>query len=70
MTDCSEDALGVRARQYQLVVLDFWKWLVEMMQQRLPFLILRRLAKALGMIFQRVPLDQQDVPVAVLHTFL
>ena len=49
--------------KYRLIVLHRWKRFIEMMQQPFPFLILRRLPKALRMIFKGLPVDQKDVAV-------
>ena len=52
------------------VMLDAGKGLVEMMQQRAPFLVLRGLPKALGVVFQGLPIDQQGILRWVLQAAL
>jgi hypothetical protein len=42
--------------------------IVEVMQEGLPFLISRRGAEADGMVFERLPMDEQDISVGVLET--
>jgi len=39
--------------------------IVEVVEQRLPLLILRGAAKSLGMILEPLPVDQQQVAVGI-----
>lgn len=54
---CGPKSLHRRAA----IVFDGWKRLIEMMQQRPPLLIARRLAKPLRMIFQLLPARQKEI---------
>src|SRR5262245_54278842 len=50
------------------VVLDLGKRVVEVMQERAPALVRRRLAKALGVALERVPPHEQEVAIRFLDT--
>ena len=53
-----------------LIMLDRRERLIKMMQQPLPFQVLRRSAKTFRVILQPPPLDQQQVSVFVFNTAL
>src|SRR5689334_22367266 len=61
---------ALRARTDRSIVLDRRKRIVEVVQKPLPILILRRLTEANGMVFERLPIDEQDVAVRHLDTAL
>ena len=54
----------------QLVVLNRWEWIVEVVQKCLPFLIFFGAAKTDRMRLQGFPLNKQDVPVPGLQAVL
>lgn len=51
-----------------LIVKHRWKWVIEMMQQRPPPLVLGRLAKAFFMCGDAVPPHQQQIMALALET--
>ena len=46
------------------------EWVVEVVEQAAPFLVLGRASEALGVVFQGLPVDQEDVPVGLLEALL
>jgi len=51
-----------------LVVRDYGKWFIEVMQQPLPFSVVFRFAKAHFMRFDRLPVYEQHVLVFAFNT--
>ena len=67
---CAQSDAGVVTRSGAIdlpVVLDRRERVVEVVQQPLPLVILRRATESLGVIFQGVPLHQQEVGVRALE---
>src|SRR5437588_12149522 len=54
-------AVSRRGRD-RLEVLDGREGVVEVVEQRAPLLVLGRPAEAFGVVFEAVPLDQQQIP--------
>jgi hypothetical protein len=46
------------------------KGIVKMMEQLLPFLIGLRLSKVLGLVFQPLPVNEENVPIGLFHASL
>ena len=49
-------------------VLNCGKWVIKMMKQLFPFLILNRLPKAFCVVFKPVPVDEQNIFVRRFKT--
>ena len=58
---------GHRGAVHQLIVLDFGKRVVEMMQQPAPLIVALGSPEPDGVIFERSPRDQQEVAAASLQ---
>ena len=46
------------------------KGVVEVVEQAAPFLVRGRASEALGVVFQGLPVDQEDVPVGLFQALL
>lgn len=52
------------------VVFNLWEGIIVMVQQCAPFLVFRGLSKSHGMIFQRLPVDEEKVTAGFLKALL
>ncbi len=64
--EAAPPAGGASGAEHGSEVLDRRKRLVEVMEEALPFLVLRRAPEANGVILELRPLDEQEIPVRPL----
>jgi len=62
------NALLARPAFHLFIVKHCWKWVIEMMQQRPPLLVLGRLAKAFFVCGDAFPPHQQQIMALALET--